>query len=266
MKTIKEYNSLYKWNIPTNCECCGTELIINESGFPECINNNCARKTSHRFTKMFDVLGIKGAGEAFVSNLEKNNISVLDFLEMCKVNDSKSLCKFAGGINGNKILKQMKDVMNSPISIPKFLATFDYNGFDEKKISLLDFSLEEMYNLTISDIVKIDGFAEITANLFIEFMRDKREEIELVRNYFNIVKQEKKEEKTEGLKICFTGTAPISRKELTELLLSKGYNVKDSITKDLDILLCEDPNGSSSKLVKARKNGIKIISYSEFLN
>ena len=66
------------------------------------------------------------------------------------------------------------------------------------------------------------------------------------------------------LKICMTGTGPRGRKELIKDIESKGYIFVDSITKETNILLCEDKNSGSSKLEKAKKLGIKIIEYKEF--
>lgn len=66
-------------------------------------------------------------------------------------------------------------------------------------------------------------------------------------------------------KICFTGTCPdYTRAELIEMVENE-YEVKDSVTKDLDILVCEDPDSGSSKLQKAEKYGVKIMSYDDFL-
>lgn len=69
----------------------------------------------------------------------------------------------------------------------------------------------------------------------------------------------------EMLKVCFTGTCPdYTRAELVEMA-EEEYEVRDSVTKDLDILVCADPNASSSKLQKAAKYGVKIMSYKDFL-
>ncbi len=69
----------------------------------------------------------------------------------------------------------------------------------------------------------------------------------------------------ELLSVCFTGTCPShTRAELIEMVEGK-YEVKDSVNKGLDILVCADPNAGSSKLQKAEKNGVKIVSYEEFL-
>ena len=65
--------------------------------------------------------------------------------------------------------------------------------------------------------------------------------------------------------VCFTGACPdMTREELTEMAEEK-FEVKTSVTKDLDILVCADPNSGSTKLEKAKKNGTKVISYEEFL-
>lgn len=69
----------------------------------------------------------------------------------------------------------------------------------------------------------------------------------------------------ELLSVCFTGTCPgHTRAELVKMVEGK-YEVKDTVAKGLDILVCADPNAGSSKLQKAEKNGVKIMSYIDFL-
>jgi DNA ligase (NAD+) len=65
-------------------------------------------------------------------------------------------------------------------------------------------------------------------------------------------------------KVCMTGAGPKGRKDLIKYIESSGYEFSDSINKELSILVCEDVNGSSSKLQKAKKLGIKLMTYTEF--
>jgi NAD-dependent DNA ligase len=65
--------------------------------------------------------------------------------------------------------------------------------------------------------------------------------------------------------VCMTGKGPMGRKDLQKLIEERGYEFSSSVTKSTKILLCEDPEGGSSKLQKARKNGILLMSYQEFL-
>ena len=253
------------FEIPTICPVCGGKVVVNESGIPTCINNLCPRKVSHRFAKMFDILGIKGAGDAFISYMEEHGITVSDFFEIIARKDEETLNRFAGNINGGKILKQMINVLSKPISTAKFLALFDYKGFDEKKLKLIGKPLDEMYNLTFDDLMKIDGFAEKTANLFLSFMHDCKEEIEYIKHYFIIKDAVVSNGKLNGLSFCFTGAACRPRKELQMLVEENGGIVKSGVAKGLNYLVSDDKNSGSSKMVKAKSLGITLISSEEFL-
>ena len=73
------------------------------------------------------------------------------------------------------------------------------------------------------------------------------------------------EKKSVGIKlVSMTGRGPKGRKELIADIEAKGYSFSETINKELEYLICEDVNGSSNKLEKAKKLGIKLISYEEF--
>ena len=65
-------------------------------------------------------------------------------------------------------------------------------------------------------------------------------------------------------KVCMTGKGPGKRNDLIKIIEEAGYEFSNTVTRDLEILICEDVNGKSSKLDNARKNGIKLMSYDEF--
>lgn len=65
-------------------------------------------------------------------------------------------------------------------------------------------------------------------------------------------------------KICFTGTGPIKRKDLLEQARVAGWQAVDDVQRGLRVLVAEDPTRDVSKLQKARKQAIPIISYEEW--
>ena len=63
-----------------------------------------------------------------------------------------------------------------------------------------------------------------------------------------------------GNVICFTG---VRDKEFTKYLLEKGADLSDNWKSTTNILVAKDPNGTSSKIKKAKEKGITILSLEE---
>lgn len=79
-----------------------------------------------------------------------------------------------------------------------------------------------------------------------------------------IIAHEKNE--AASIKVCCTGTCPgYTRDELKALLAERGCEMIKDVSKDCQLLLCADPTAESSKLKKARKNGVEIMGYAQFL-
>ena len=69
--------------------------------------------------------------------------------------------------------------------------------------------------------------------------------------------------KFSGSSFCFTGTMQRPRKELEALVVDNG-GICRSVSKELTYLVA-DPMSMSSKAVKARRLGVKLISEADFL-
>lgn len=254
--------------VPAVCPVCAGGVEVNDSGIPVCVDPACPKKVGHRYRRLFKVFDIKGAGEAFLKNLEEVSLPVEDFLGMCMGDDRMVFNKYAGGVNGEKIYVQMREALSRPVTAAQFLATFDLKLFDEKKLNQLGRrTLDDILSLTYDDIVAIDGYADTTATALLDFLGSYAGEIEALRKFFRFKSLEDMSEAVGevGPSVCFTGACPgHSRGELTAMASGK-YTVKDAVTKDLEILVCADPTSGSSKLQKAAKNGTRLMSYEEFL-
>lgn len=263
-----------KYDIPINCPVCGAKVIINSSGFPICPNPDCKQKMFHRFMRFFSVLEVKGAGESFINSLVSKDITPPIFIKLCKEHNEKVLCECAGGINGKKILANTLSALDKEITIAKYLALFDYDGFDEKKLKQLnDYKLEELFNLTLEDIEKLDGFASITANKLLSMFKILKGKIIDESKDFKFYKSatvdrtdsDKGNNFVLGHTFCFTGKACRPRTELQKLVEEKGGKNLDSVTSKLDYLVTDDTESNSSKNKKAKELGTKVISSIEFL-
>ena len=68
-----------------------------------------------------------------------------------------------------------------------------------------------------------------------------------------------------GLHICVTGSLDgFSRKEMADVIKSKGAFFDSSVTGNTDILITNDTSSGSSKLKKAEKLGVRIMSEKDF--
>jgi NAD-dependent DNA ligase len=215
---------------------------------------------------MFGILGILGTGRAFVAELEEQGIGYPAFFEMLDKGPSDVLNEYAGGINGEKIFVQMNNARKQPITPAKFLALFDYDGLAEKQFQKLgNLELKDMLKLSEEDLKGMKGIGAETAAAVIDVFNKDMEEILIVSKYFDIKVMEVSAEDSDKPTVCFTGACPgYSRKELAELARGK-YTVMDGVNKDLNILVCADPNSGSGKLKKAESLGIKLMSYDDFL-
>jgi DNA polymerase-3 subunit epsilon len=70
---------------------------------------------------------------------------------------------------------------------------------------------------------------------------------------------------TPGTSVCFTGEMEISRTELSERSSALGLDVRERVTKDLDLLVLADTDSMSGKARKARDYGIRLVAERVFL-
>ena len=62
-------------------------------------------------------------------------------------------------------------------------------------------------------------------------------------------------------KICITGKRD---KDIVSFLKDNGIELVNSVTRDVQLLICEDVNSNSSKIVTAKKRGIEILDLDTF--
>jgi DNA ligase (NAD+) len=71
--------------------------------------------------------------------------------------------------------------------------------------------------------------------------------------------------KLDGKSVNFTGTMINKRAVLEQMVVDNGGSVK-SVGKDLTYLVVDDVDSTTTKIQKAKKLGIKLITEDEFLN
>ena len=124
---------------------------------------------------------------------------------------------------------------------------------------------------TVEELVDIQGVGEVIARTFVDYFSD-----ETHRDLFKRLLQEVKLQKEEGeesaqifenMNFVITGSVEhfANRREVKEIIESRGGKVTGSVTGKTNYLINNDVQSASSKNKKAKELNVPIISEAQFL-
>lgn len=170
------------------------------------------------------------------------------------------------GENGRKLYESLHKALKDA-SASMFYSAVDCfgSGIGVKKLDKL-WDEYETFDLSLDQICNVNGWGEKTAQQLLQHLwlyDDWAKWLSDNGICFKSKKDVVESDKFKGLVVVFTGV----RSKQMELTIQKnGGKVVSSCTKDCNLVVAEDPQGSSGKLKKARENGVKIISLMEAMD
>jgi len=235
------------------CPSCNSKLIY-EGVHIRCPNSNCEEQKIQKIIYWVQQCEMENLSGETVRTLF--NYGVIQYIQDLYCIDRKYLegIPGIGQIKADNIIKQIEK--SKTMTVIQFINRLGIILVGEKAV-------KKMGIKTIQDLWDFKDDTSVVGQNLIAYTVQHKQFIEDLLQYLNII-EEKGDNNMDKIKICMTGTGPKGRKELIKDIESKGYIFVDSITKETNILLCEDKNSGSSKLEKAKKLGIKIIEYKEF--
>lgn len=243
-------------DIPSVCPSCGYDLTTTETGVHLiCENTTCPAQKEQTIVKFVETLNPKGLGEATVLKLLENNR--IDSIPTLLTLQAKDLT----GLDG---FKQAK--IDTTISAISTLRTLKFNELiDALSIPLVGIKALKKLNIkSYTDFIEFND-PEYAIGKSIINWKGYAPNLDLLNAIMDLVEIEEVNDVQEAGIVVMTGTGPHPRKELQSMVEAKGYSLGKSVTKETTLLLTDNPDGSSSKCVKARKLGIEIKTYEEFL-
>jgi len=137
-------------------------------------------------------------------------------------------------------------------------------GANIAKLILEKYSLQELPEVSEDALADIAGIGPERARAVRQVLQEKRDEFEELLGAVTVrSRQNSSAAALPG--ICFTGKMPEKRSFYENLARSRGYEPADSVTSAVTLLVAADVNENSSKLKKARKMAVTIVSLDEFL-
>ena len=251
---------------PSSCNVCGSTLSI-EGEYLVCRNNACRAIVEGRIENWITAVGALEWGERLVAQLVAADL-VKEPADLYKltVKDIASLDR-RGEKSATKCLEQLKSRL--PLTLPVFIAALGMDSFALQTAKLLVAAgfntLSKMQAASEEQLAAIPGLGPLKAASIVRGLRSREEEIQrlLAAGIVPVTPQEGGV--LAGMSFCFTGSSTLSRPELTRLVESKGGRVLAAVTKELQFLVIADQASTSSKAVKARKLGTKLITEEELM-
>jgi DNA ligase (NAD+) len=223
-----------------------------------CKNPNCSEKIIEQILFWVQKIGIEFFSRATIRTLHEKGI--LNSIEDLYRLDYGKLFGIPG-LGDKKIFNILNEIKRtSTMSQLDFLSSLGIPTVGKKVFQKLGI-------FTIQDFINWKNFQYVTGEKIIEWKNDPFN-IELFNSLVKCITftEEEKMNSTNKIGVCATGKGPWTRNELIKKINeSKDYFWVDSINDSVKVLLCDDPNDNSSKLTKAKKKGIKLIKYSEFI-
>ena len=246
-------------------------MQIDDEVALRCVNIDCPaqlrRNLIHFVSK--GAMDIEGLGETIINSMVENQIinSAVDIYKL-KKEDILSMERMGEKSSENLISAIEKSKSRG---LDKFLFALGIRHVGQKAAKLLAQKFKTIDNIINSkneEISLLDGIGQIIADSVSSYF-SVPENLELIEkfkvcgikmDFESNIKDRKFENKTFVLTGALSG---YTRGEATEIIESLGGKVTSSVSKNTSYVLCgEDPG---SKLEKANKLNVKVISEDEFL-
>lgn len=268
-------------HIPEHCPVCGgpTKIRqINDVKSLYCTNPDCQAKKIKSFTLFVsrDALNIDGLSEAtlekFISMGFIHEYADMFHLEVHK--DAIVEMEGFGQKSYDNLIASVKKA--SQTTLPRVIYGLGIAGIGLANAKMLcrhfRYDFKAMRNSGLEELTAVDGIGEVLARAWMDYFADKKNNdmVDRLLEELSIEEEpvQEGEKPFEGLTFVITGSVEhfANRKELQELIESKGGKAFGSVTSKTAYLINNDTTSNSSKNKKAKELGIPIISEKEFLN
>ncbi|MDC0483515.1 helix-hairpin-helix domain-containing protein [Candidatus Thioglobus sp.] len=259
-------------DIPINCPSCG-DLLSWDSDFLMCFNHvSCPEQIMGKIIYFFRILANNdGFGQATIQKLYAEGIRQVSDIYL--LNEDKLISMGFGKKTSHNLINQLIRSRKESIEDWRFLASFGVQrlGMGNCENLLKNYSVDQIFDLSIKDISNIDGFAEITAELIFDGLAlIKPQYVVLISGGFELEQTLLKTEINQSIspfnskKIVFTGTMSESRAELQKQAKAFGANVGKSVSSKTDFLII-GKNVGQSKIKDAKTHQVEILTEAEYL-
>ncbi|SEL83652.1 DNA ligase (NAD+) [Colwellia chukchiensis] len=269
-KVIKEA----KPQLPEQCPSCNSHLLW-ESDHLICPNkSDCPAQTENTLIHFFKTLGNNdGFGPKVIEKLSHYGIKHIHEIYQLQVHQFASFG--FGDKTAQNLFDQLKASREIEIEDWRFLSAFGVSrlGAGNCENLLQHHSITALFDLTAAELVKIDGFAQLSAEAIVEGLANiKAEFFKVYQLGFNLAATPKASAQVEssspiaGTVIVFTGAMQQgSRGDMEKQAKSLGAKVAKSVTGKTTYLVTGEKVGET-KIKAAEDKGVSVLTEQAYLD
>lgn len=265
---------LPKFEFPKACPECGTPAVKDEGGvYIRCPNLKCPAQVRERirFFATRNAMDIEGLGDKLVDQLVAHQL-VTSYGDLYRLTREQLInLERMGEKSADNMLKGIAQSKSKPLHCLLNALSIRHVGQRVSRILADRFeTLAALEAATQAEIGNVNEIGPIIAENVYQFLQSDygRETLRDLRSLGLDPRAQSREQPAgggalAGKTIVVTGTLQkYSRDEIQELILKHGGKASSSVSKKTDFVLAGDEAGS--KLEKAQKLGVKVLTEAEF--
>lgn len=262
------------YKIPPQCPVCNESAELAEGEVVlRCVNPTCPAimKEGLKHFVSRRAMNIDKLGDKIIDQLSENGL-VKHFSDLYKLRQADLLSlERQGEKSSSNILESISASKNPPFARFIFSLGIRFVGEQTARILATRFrSIDALLNVTEDELLKVDDVGPKVANSILSALSKKsfqKEIQELLKVGVSIEKMkdpylEKAKSVLLGKSVVITGSLPMERNEIKEIILAHGGKSPGSVSKKTDFILAGDAAGS--KLEKAQELGVQVLNWDEF--
>ena len=241
----------------TNVEVVGVEL--------RCTNPTCIEKIIQRLSAAVKDLDIEELGEPTIRKMT-NILSVRNLKDI--LNLTLADIYRLDGFKEKSATTLYNNIQTAKTTSDyKLLAALNITGVGQTfaKTLLKKYTLEKLRKLHPEELLKIGQVGPTMSENIYNAFQEKADIIDELLEAVEISNTSDGDLTVNQKTICFTGKMPEKRSFYEKIASLNGYSSVDKVTKELTTLVVSDLNNISSKVQKAQKYGVSVVSLANWL-
>jgi len=259
--------------IPEHCPSCGSELVW-DSDYLYCLNTTkCPAQIENTIEHFFRTLAnVDGFGQKTVEKLHTFGINSIYAVYQLSMEQLQTMG--FGDKTAQNLLDQLQRSRTEAIDDWRFLGAFGIYrmGLGNCERLLQHHHLLDIFDLTVEDVMNIEGFADKTSAAVVECLaKIKTDFMQIYQLGFNLIPTPLIAERQQNLSpisgktIVFTGTMVHGKRDdMSKQAKRLGAKVASSVTGKTDFLVTGTDVGMA-KIAAATEKGVQVISEEEYL-